>query len=629
MAQKPSRRARLRRWLAAEREARVLRWRLVAMLPAISPWLSAAVAGMVVLPAALLTATTVATGVLVGAVPAAVQGGFDSAAGHRLVAALIAMCLLFAAQEVTNPLADVFLPSLRLRVDLALRTRLMRATLRPPGIAHLESPEVLDRIRDAQGLATGQSTPGMAVEGLMGNARQRLSGVGGAVLVGLFHWWLGLGLLLVSIALRQVMLRDIRSKGWVGAGSTAVMRRSDYFRDLAVTPEAAKELRVFGLGQWVTQRFRQHWQQGMGVVWRERDQTRTPITSWAVPWGLTLVGAQVLVGWAAVHGEISLQTLAMTSSAVITAAGIWIGSGDAQVAFGVAALGPLFEVEALTRQADEARAASGVPDPPRTAIRFEGVRFRYPGRDHDVFTDLDIAIPAGRSLAIVGLNGAGKTTLIKLLAKLYDPDAGRITVDGADLRDIDAEAWRRHLAAIFQDYVRYPLDLRSNVGFGAAERIDDTAAVHAALGKVGLADLAGSLPAGLDTVLSRAYTDGTDLSGGQWQRVALARALFGVAAGASVLVLDEPTANLDVRAEAELFDQFLELTRGLTTILVSHRFSSVRHADRICVLQDGRVVEQGTHDELVHAGGNYATMFALQASRFTTDVQETHAEPVP
>ncbi len=167
--------------------------------------------------------------------------------------------------------------------------------------------------------------------------------------------------------------------------------------------------------------------------------------------------------------------------------------------------------------------------------------------------------------------------------------------------------------------MRYPLDLRSNVGFGASERLDDTDAVRAALDKVGLTDFAAALPDGLDTVLSREFKGGTDLSGGQWQRVALARALFDVAAGASVLVLDEPTANLDVRAEAELFDQFLDLTRGLTTILVSHRFSSVRHADRICVLQDGRVVEQGSHDELVQSGGRYATMFALQASRFASD----------
>ena len=250
--------------------------------------------------------------------------------------------------------------------------------------------------------------------------------------------------------------------------------------------------------------------------------------------------------------------------------------------------------------------------------------FAYPASpDRPVLRGLSLEIPAGSSLAIVGQNGAGKTTLAKLLCRLYDPQSGAIEVDGTDLRDLDLESWRRQVTAVFQDFVRFELTLRENVappgaGRGGTRRHRRRRARRGRGG--GLADL--------DTVLAKGYTGGTDLSGGQWQRVALARALAAVRLGAGLVLLDEPTAQLDVRGETEIFERILAATRSCTTILISHRFNTVRHVDRIAVVDDGAVVELGSHDELMALRGRYWRMFSLQAERFATGTPEEGEEEV-
>jgi len=254
---------------------------------------------------------------------------------------------------------------------------------------------------------------------------------------------------------------------------------------------------------------------------------------------------------------------------------------------------------------------------PASEIRFRNVRFAYSTAGEPVLDGFDLTVPAGSSLAIVGQNGAGKTTLAKLLCRLYDPQDGAIEIDGVDLRELEIDAWRSRVTAVFQDFIRFELPLRDNVAPAGAP---DTVIQEA------LADAGAGQLASLDTVLARGYEGGTELSGGQWQRIALARTLCAVRLGAGVVLLDEPTAQLDVRGEAEIFERVLAATRRATTILISHRFSTVRHADRICVLEHGKVVELGTHDELMAAGGRYHTMFELQASRFTTESDEEGIE---
>jgi ABC-type multidrug transport system fused ATPase/permease subunit len=319
----------------------------------------------------------------------------------------------------------------------------------------------------------------------------------------------------------------------------------------------------------------------------------------AVFWAM---GADALAGTLALDRLVMFVTAAIGASAIAFGGLSWAVDGAAAPAAAVLRLGPAMALGGALPRGE--RPARGLP---AREIRFRDVRFAYPG-GAPVLDGFDLTIPVGSSLAIVGQNGAGKTTLAKLLCRLYDPQSGAIEIDGVDLRELDVDAWRRRVSAVFQDFIGFELPLRDNVApRGAPEE-----AIVAALADAGAATLAG-----LDTVLSKAYPGGTDVSGGQWQRIALARALCAVRQGAGLVLLDEPTAQLDVRGEAEIFDRILKATRQVTTILISHRFSTVRHADRICVLEHGRLIELGTHQALMAARGRYRTMFDLQASRFT------------
>jgi ABC-type multidrug transport system fused ATPase/permease subunit len=266
-------------------------------------------------------------------------------------------------------------------------------------------------------------------------------------------------------------------------------------------------------------------------------------------------------------------------------------------------------------------AASAYDAPP--LVRFEGVCFGYPGTGRTVIDRLDLEIRPGELLAVVGLNGAGKSTLIKLLAALYRPTAGRITADGADVARLGPEAWRDRISVVFQDFVKYHLSAEENVALGRAgrssrHRAPDRAAIEAAAADAGLDEVLARLPIGWETPLARSRTGGVDLSGGQWQQVVLARALYALRTGARLLVLDEPTAHLDVRTEFDVFRRLAERRGESSVVFISHRLSTVRRADRIVLLDGGRITESGTHEDLLSLGGKYAEMFAIQAARFNS-----------
>ena len=624
---------------------RARRWRaLVELLAAGGRGTLAGFAVLVLAAGLLPTVVILATGAFVDALPAVAGQGLGGPAARPAVLAFAAVVLALVGRAVCTTAAAYVARVIDDALALEVHRRVAAVTLGTPGLEPLDDPARADRlqaIREADRRGVLLRTAGS----LSTLAATRVRGLGAAVVLLAFSWWAPLLLAgawhLTSRAFLKAMANSIKFDNSEGPMR---LRRAEYVRSLALGAPAAKEVRVFGLGDWVVTRYGDAWLDVLRMMWRTRRTSRGLSTATAVALAVShgiVLGAMALE---ASRGQLTAAALVVFVQAVVATVDLGI-AGDQQfllaqslaTAERVAKLTadtppPSFEDE-MALPADTSAAAPASPAPRgrvalpahasaaapaspapqgRVALRLDGVRFTYRGRERPTLDGLTLEVPAGQSLAVVGENGAGKSTLIKLLCGLYTPQDGSIALDGG----VSPREARGRVAAIFQDFARYPLPLRENVAFGHLPLADDTAALQSALDDAGAGDLPGRLPHGWDTVLSREYERGTDLSGGQWQRVALARALAAVRGGAGLLILDEPTASLDVRAETELFERFLEVTRGVTTILVSHRLSSVRRADRIVVIEGGRVVEDGSHDALMAADGRYAAMFRLQAERF-------------
>jgi ATP-binding cassette subfamily B protein len=396
---------------------------------------------------------------------------------------------------------------------------------------------------------------------------------------------------------------------------TPVRRQLDYLRVLGSSREAAKELKLFGLGDYLTGRFlaladRVH---AESVSLARRRLAAGAVLSTVSTAGY--YGAYAYVVWRAARGEISIGTLTFVAGAIAGASGNLQAlfstiSGIADQALFATDLLEFFALRPKVRAPADGRL---VPRPIRSGFEMRGVVFRYPGTTRRVLDGIDFRLAPGERVALVGENGEGKTTIVKLLTRLYDPTEGSVTLDGADLREYDLADLHHEIGVIFQDFVRYDMTASENIAMGRVEALGDRARIEAAAEK-SLADaVVRRLPRRYDQLLGRRFDDGVDLSGGEWQRIALARAYLR---DSQVLVLDEPTAALDARSEYEVFQRFADLTRGRAALLISHRFSTVRMCDRILVLAGGRIVEEGSHDALVHQGGRYAEMFELQASSY-------------
>ncbi|MEU6073958.1 ABC transporter ATP-binding protein [Micromonospora sp. NPDC047074] len=569
----------------------------------------------------------VSISVVLSRVPEAVGVELTSPAGRGLAVGLALAAGAVLVQQMLVPVQTAVGELVTRRVDGYCAQLLMSACARADSIAALEDPAVQDQLNDIRTpLKSDWSTPGGACAGwlaLIARYAQLTAAV--AVVAVVFSPVAAAVLGIVALVIRFGTRGSLRRFGDLNATLAGSRRRLLYLFELLTGPSAAKELRLFAALPWLRDRYRTEFVEHLSIVWAGRRRIMfAPFLRLA---GVGLLGAGAVLAslaWSGAHGQLTLLQLVVAIQAVLVPIrfGVHFPESDVQTMFGLNSLRALDRVVAATG------AGSGGPEQklddtvtlmPAREIRFAGVSFGYPGSDRDVLRGVDITLPAGTSTAIVGLNGAGKTTLIKLLTKLYQPDSGQILVDGRDLTELDSRAWQRRLAVLFQDFSRYELPARDNIGFGSVEHLDDLAAMRRAAERADAAGLLDALPDGLDTTLSRRYQGGTDLSGGQWQRVAMARALFAVEQGAGVLVLDEPTAQLDVRTEAEYFQRVLAQAQGLTTVVISHRFSTVRHADQIVVLDDGRIVERGSHAELMASGGRYAELFQLQARQFAEE----------
>jgi ATP-binding cassette subfamily B protein len=503
------------------------------------------------------------------------------------------------------------------RATLTMNRDLMRLCGGTPGLEHHERPEYLDRMAllrdDTRVLADAlrQAVVALVLVIRVLTTALLLSSVHPALLV------------LPAFSLPSL---------WTGARSRRIVQQAreasagqgrllDHFLGLSAGVAGGAEARIFGIGREISDRARTMWDERAEVI--ARAQLRASLLQ-AAGWAVFAVGYAAAIVWVVYRALDGDATAGDVLLVVVLAAQV-----NGQVGQSVTLLGSSLDAaKAIDRwlwlqdyAAADGETAQSLPPPRplRHGVSLRGVTFRYPGTDVDVLHDVDLDLPAGLAVAIVGENGAGKSTLVKLLCRFYAPTSGTITVDGVDLQSIDVTAWRAQLAGGFQDFARLELLLRESVGVGDLPRIDDHPAVAAALARTEGGDLAAGLSDGLEAQLGRQF-DGAELSTGQWQKVAVARAVLRETP--TLLLLDEPSSGLDARAEHVLLERYTDAARevaattGAATLLVSHRFSTVRAADLIVVMDGGRVVERGTHDELIAAGGTYADLYSIQARAY-------------
>jgi ATP-binding cassette subfamily B protein len=555
------------------------------------------------------------TGLVTKLVVDALSGGDPG----RAMAIGVLYLVLVGVGALIDDVASLLQNDLGERTSQAVEQRLMAISSAAAGLEHLERPEFADKVK----LVKDRSyIPYFAFTNLNSFSSIFFGLAAAIVLLGFVHPVL---VLLPVVVAPGVVLQFQNYRRHFARHDTVALdeRLAKHYLELATEPAAAKEVRLFGLGPHLIERHRKLTDAYNGMLFRDQLRRAWAGVAAGSLYGAGLAGAIGYVGWLALEGRASLGDVALVVQVARMAVG-QVQSAARQAAW-LAELS--FVGERYLWLLDYRPTVSvkppgdAVPAPTRITegIDFDHVSFTYPGTEAPVLTDVSLFIPAGTTVALVGENGAGKTSLVKLLCRFYDPTDGRITVDGTDLRDVDLDDWRARTGAAFQDFVHFQLVASEAVGVGDLPAIDDLERVGASTRQAGADRVIDRLPGGLATQLGRWFEGGVDLSEGEWQRVALARGLMRPEP--ALLVLDEPTASLDPRAEHEVFATFAAMTRGKgedspVTILVSHRFSTVRMADMIVVLHDGRIEEQGSHDELLAAGGRYAELFRLQASRY-------------
>lgn len=570
--------------------------------------------------AMLAPALAIAQGAIVFSIQEEVQGD--------VLSAMIWPLILFAGVLILGQIAEALVQPVEYlvinRIDGAHRAKLSQMIAAVPTIEILEQSDVQSMINEVEADPRKgfETTPGRGASGQL----RWLTGLVGIFSSGLilarYAWWLPFVVILPAAINTFLLDRQnvVVTRLWQAAMAGEL--HADVWRRATVSPGSGKEMRVFGLSQWMVRQMQKHIAAANMPFWRYID--RIVINEWRqlllVLSGLGIAYTAVTLG--VLNGTITLAVQIMILSA---SAAIYINlaapgalrhmAGGAAILKTMEQLQHRLNASAYTSNASPSNLSRQYPPNPQPPkIVFEEVTFHYPQSDRLILDHLSLEIAAGESLALVGLNGSGKSTIIKLLSGVYAPTFGRILIDGQDLAEIDLDEWRSRISLIFQDFIHYPLSARENVTLnghdGTAWELDPTTA------QSGISTVIDRLPNGWETPLSRSRKNGVDLSGGQWQQIALARALYRVHNGAGLLVLDEPSAHLDVRTEADVFSRLATLRDKVGLILITHRLATVRDAGRIVFLADGKIVESGTHDELMAAQGRYQKMFSIQAKRF-------------
>ncbi len=578
--------------------------------------------GLVIRPAPLAAAVFLVLGAVLTVTPVAqvllakfvVDSLADQAATAAFTFAVLYILTLLVPAGVA-PIQSALTSWLEARAVAEVDYSLIDNSVRLVDLDHIEQPAYQDEV---QLLQENAYFPPRLFHHMQGWLGRLLSLVGMLVLLIGLHPLIPLALG-VSGGLSLMARRRHNIDVWaVMRSRTRAMREMAYCTQVTTQSDAAKEVRIFGLGDFFLGRFRRRSALVLADVTRLRLVHLRKSALLSSLSALALAGGFWYVASQAGAGRLTLGDVALYVNAVIQVHGLseWLVHGSSYFHETYLRLRALFRFADEARPAIElARSGEGrpAPDAARYDIELRDLSFTYPNSDAPVLSRVTARMPAGTVTAIVGANGAGKSTLVKLLTRMYDPNEGRIILNGIPLAEYDLESLRRGIAVVYQDFAQFALTFGENIAVGAAVPGQMSSRIEEAASWAGAEAIAAGLPAGYDTQLTRRFEGGVELSGGEWQKVGLAR---GFVRDAGLVILDEPTAALDAEAEYELFQRFREIAVGRTALLISHRFSTVRMADQILVLDDGRIIEAGGHDELVEMGGRYAALYEMQAGRY-------------
>ncbi|MDV3353100.1 ABC transporter ATP-binding protein [Leptothoe sp. LEGE 181152] len=585
--------------------------RLVRLVWSASPgWLMLSIS-ITLVNALIPTAQLYVSKLIVDQVVSILASGTADFTAYLLFLVIAGFSLLLL-QEVLNKLnsyvSRVLSDQFLLHANVQLLQQAMRLDL-----AHYESPEFHDVLNRAQ--QSGSNYPLRVVE--------LLSRLLGSItrLVGLLALLLRfssgvMGLLLLSVLPTfWVGIRYSYRRFWMNRRQTPSRRLSDYFYEILTAPQYVKEVRLFNLGQHMVEQYRTIRHEFNQESRRLARQQSLAQLSTELLGAIGFYGAYGLVLWQTLQGMVTLGDLTLYTGAFQQAQGL-----IESTLLSLATLyeynlyvSQYFELLDISPQVVSPRHPNPFPKPMEQGLRFQDVYFTYPGAEQPTLQGINLTVAPGECIALVGLNGSGKTTLLKLLTRLYDIEQGQIIIDNIPLQKFSLSELRSQIGIMFQDFARYALNVQDNIGFGNLPQRQNIDLVAQAAQGAGATEVIERLEEGYHTILGKMFSGGVDLSGGQWQKIGLARAFMS---DAQILILDEPTAAVDAIAEHDLFQRFRQLTQGKMTFLVSHRFSTVRMADRIVVLEQGQIIEVGTHDQLMAQQGRYAEMFDLQAESY-------------